>query len=594
MKITPLAAGLVVGLLASPALAQYPSDPALNVAIADGAFEEAQPKIVPAADGGCYISWFANDPSGSPAGGYDVRLQRLNPAGLPEWPVGGILVADRGFSSTQDYGLAVDPQGNALLTFRDDRGVGTQITAAMVTPASFQVWGPTGIQLTSTSDFLAAPKICGTTDGHVIVAWTQNNTVRLQRLDALGANTWGSDIVLSSGGAFSLSDMHASDNGSAIFSFVSDSGSFGSPRELKAQKVSPAKVPLWGAGHVPVLDSGSLQFGNFPTFVPDGAGGAVFAWYTSSPSLEVYAQRLDTNGNELFPHNGVAVSTNATQVRVGPSVAFDAAEQEVFVAYEELTASQSMDGISAQKFDATGNRLWGASGLALQPVGGNDYGDVAASELTVGSTDGLLVTYSDSTGFGQDQLFSQRIDDSGSLLGGTIPLSTTPATKYRVTSRTTPVGHVVVAWQDDRSGSAGVFAQDVLPSGVLGGEATAVPILGSGANPLALLSLTPPRIGQIWSVGVDKSANPGAAATAVFGYAAASAPIVLPQGELLLDVASPFVFVNVTAGPVTIDNHFLMVPNLVDLIGVQFACQAVLVGGTGDVLTSGLQVTLGL
>ncbi|MDF1798577.1 MAG: hypothetical protein P1V81_05335 [Planctomycetota bacterium] len=583
-----------LGAAAAPALAQYPIDPALNLAVADGAFEEAQPKVVATSDGGCYVSWFASDPSGSPAFGYDVRLQRLNRAGQPEWPAGGILVADRGFSSTQDYGLAVDPSGNALLAFRDDRGVGTQITAAMVTPASLQLWGPTGVQLTSTTDFLAAPKICGTTDGHVIVAWTQNNTVRLQRLDALGANTWGSDIVLSSGGAFSLSDMHASDNGSAIFSFVSDSGSFGSPRELKAQKVSPAKVPLWGAGHVALLDSGSLQFGNFPTFMPDGAGGAVFAWYTSSPSLEVYAQRLDAAGNELFPHNGVAVSTDASQLRVGPSLAFDATEQELFVAYEELNSSQSIDGVSAQKFDAAGNRMWGASGLALQPLGGNDYGDVSAAELTVGSTDGLLVTYSDSAGFGQDQLVSQRVDDAGGLLGGTIPLSTTPAQKYRVTSRTTPFGHVVAVWQDDRSGSPGIFAQDVLPSGELGGAAGAVPILGSGTNPVALLSLTPPMLGHVWSVGVDKSANPGAIATAIFGYAAASAPVALPQGELLLDLTSPYVFVSVVAGPVTIDNHFFPVPGSIDLVGIQLACQAALVGGAGDLLTNGLQVTLGL
>ena len=43
-----------------------------------------------------------------------------------------MLVADRGFSSTQDYGLDVDSAGNALLAFRDDRFVGTQITAAKV------------------------------------------------------------------------------------------------------------------------------------------------------------------------------------------------------------------------------------------------------------------------------------------------------------------------------------------------------------------------------------------------------------------------------------------------------------------------------
>ena len=35
-----------------------------------------------------------------------------------------------------------------------------------------------------------------------------------------------------------------------------------------------------------VFDGGSLQFGEFPYFLSDGNGGAVFAWYSSSPSLQ--------------------------------------------------------------------------------------------------------------------------------------------------------------------------------------------------------------------------------------------------------------------------------------------------------------------
>ena len=49
-------------------------------------------------------------------------------------------LADRGFSSTEDYGLAVDTAGNALLAFRDDRGDFIQITAAKVSPAGTVLW----------------------------------------------------------------------------------------------------------------------------------------------------------------------------------------------------------------------------------------------------------------------------------------------------------------------------------------------------------------------------------------------------------------------------------------------------------------------
>lgn len=298
--LLPVAALAATVLFALPATAQFSTDAAANLAVAGEAYEEAQPKVVVTADGGFYVSWFANDPGGSPAGGYDVRLQRFNSFGLAEWPAGGILVADRGFSSTQDYGLATDGQGNALLAFRDDRSGSTQVTASLITPGSFQAWGPTGVQLTNTGDFIAAPKIAGATDGHTYVAWTQGSSVRLQRLDATGAATWANDIVLTPpAGSYSLADMQASDNGAAIFSWVAQAGGFTSPRHLYANKVSPAGAPLWGAGHVQVFDGGSLQFGNFPGFVPDDAGGACFGWYSSSPSLEAFAQRVDAAGNEL-------------------------------------------------------------------------------------------------------------------------------------------------------------------------------------------------------------------------------------------------------------------------------------------------------
>ena len=94
-----------LGLAAAPALGQWSSDAAVNTPIASANGEQVQPKIRATADGGCYVTFFDNQ-----SGGYDVRVQRLNAAGEVQWP-GGVLVADRSFSSTQDYGASVDTAG---------------------------------------------------------------------------------------------------------------------------------------------------------------------------------------------------------------------------------------------------------------------------------------------------------------------------------------------------------------------------------------------------------------------------------------------------------------------------------------------------
>lgn len=598
MQLSLIAASGLALVLAftSPATAQFSTDAAANLVVAGEAYEEAQPKVVVTADGGFYVSWFANDPGGSPAGGYDVRLQRFNSFGLAEWPAGGILVADRGFSSTQDYGLATDGQGNALLAFRDDRSGSTQVTASLITPGSFQAWGPTGVQLTNTGDFIAAPKIAGATDGHTYVAWTQGSSVRLQRLDATGAATWANDIVLTPpAGSYSLADMQASDNGAAIFSWVAQAGGFTSPRHLYANKVSPAGAPLWGAGHVQVFDGGSLQFGNFPGFVPDDAGGACFGWYSSSPSLEAFAQRVDAAGNELFPHNGVSASTDPTQVRVSPAIAFDPTEGAVVLAYTELNAAQSQSGLSAQKFGPTGSRLWGPTGVQPVPIGLTQVGDVGVASLHVGQVQGAALTYTSSAGFGQDQLFAVRLDDAGAALGSPDALSTTPASKFRNTTTATPQGNVLTVWQDDASGSADIAVQNLLPKGALGGAPAVTPLLGSGLNPAALTAAVGPRLGQSWFVALDKASDPTALLSAVFIYGKAlPAPALLPEGELLVDVTSPLVAQSIKTSGLTIDAHPFPVPAVIAYVGITVHAQGAILGVTSTTLTNGLSATVGL
>jgi hypothetical protein len=279
--------------------AAWPDDPATNLVISDASGPQVQPKVVPTSDGGLYISWFGGS-------GYDVYLQRLDAAGNALWQDGGVLIADRGFSSTQDYDLDVDAGDNALLAFRDDRPGGTQITATKVSPVGVQIWGDNGVQLTSTTDFVAAPKHAATTDGNSVVGWTNNDVVKLQKLDANGDALWGAGVTIShASNSFSASDLDTSDDGGVIISLVL--GFFGPT--YYAQKLDSDGNFLWGDDPIAIFDGGTIQIGNFPQFVPDGSGGAVFSWYGVSP-LQCYVQRVLADGTEAFAHNGVTVSTD--------------------------------------------------------------------------------------------------------------------------------------------------------------------------------------------------------------------------------------------------------------------------------------------
>jgi len=469
---TPLLATAVMLLgTAGPAMAQWSSDPAVNLRIASGAGEQVQAKLAPTGDGGTYVSWFDNG-----SGGYDVRLQRLDAAGNAMLGANGVLVADRGFSSTQDYALDVDAAGNALLAFRDDRFGGTQITATVIAPNGASLWGPNGVQLTNTTGFVAAPKIAGTSDGQAVVAWTEDSDTRVQRLDGFGNAVWLGDVVLTpAAGRYSASDLQDS-GADAILGIVHQTGSsFSSPKHIVAQKFDATGAALWGPAPVAVFDGGSLQIGNFPTLQSDGSGGALFAWYGVSP-LQCYAQRILANGSEAFPHNGAPGSTNAAQIRVSPSVAFDAVSNSTFLFWEEQNGGQSQSGLSGQRFDATGAPQWGANGTTLLGLSSTKITGVQ----TLWNGAETFVFWSSSAGFGQDVIRGASVDAAGAFALGPFDVGSTPSNKLRLTARTSSAGESLVAWEDEDLDAGDILGQNVRADGSLGGSLGTLDCFGLG------------------------------------------------------------------------------------------------------------------
>jgi hypothetical protein len=465
--ITALVMVLTVG---QAAWGQWSSDPSVNLALADKVNnDQVQPKLRVLPNNEWWVSWFDADPNSPPPVGYSVYLQRLTVGGVEQFAHDGTMVADLSNGSTEDYGLDIDTAGNALLAFLDTReGNNQQVTAAKTSKAGNPLWGVNGVQLTSDADQHYAPKITGTSDGGVVVAWTtafgRTSNVKLQKLDKDGNLVWSNPIVFhESGYQYFLADLHAADNGSVIVSWVRENGFFGD-KQLRANKVSASGKKLWGSGNLAIFDSGSLQFGNFPYFIPDGSGGAVFGWYTSTPALQCFAQHIRADGSEAFPHNGSAGSTDLNNIRVEPSVSYRAATDETFLFWTEEDSNQFVNGVSGQKFDAQGNSQWGATGRAIIPLGADSQTFV--KNVQTGS--GAMVLWVDSPGYGMSTMQAAKLDGKGNRLCAPFALSSAPANKYGLSVATARSGLIAVAWTDDRMGNNSIYIQDVNPNCTLG------------------------------------------------------------------------------------------------------------------------------
>jgi hypothetical protein len=471
--------GLLAALVVNPAFAQWSSDPAVNLSIADRSGEQVQPKIVPTADGGFYISWFDNS-----TGGYDVYLQRLDAAGNEQLPHNGVLVANRDFTSTQDYGLDVDADGNALLAYRLNGSNGiAQIAAQKVAPDGSLQWLPGGVIVSNDAGGANAPKITATGSGTVAVAWSgSDGTLVVQKLDATGMPLWGPTgvSIVPPSGFFFLADLHGDADGNVIVSWGAQLSTF--DRELWTQKLAAADgANLWGSVPVKVFGgtNGALQFGYFPPFIADGAGGAVFVWYTVTTMGSVHLQHILANGSAAFAQNGVDASTDTTRNHFEPGGAYDATTGDIYAVWQEANAQQTRFGTYAQRIDSTGTRQWGAAGKVLVPLGLTDQSQMRALPLA----GGVLASWVSDDSPNPMPIHVARIGAGGNYVwpGNVIDIKTGPTDTSRLTGALSASAYAAYTWTDNGAGGEGdIKAQNIQFDGTLGNPVVVDLIFANG------------------------------------------------------------------------------------------------------------------
>jgi hypothetical protein len=310
------------------------------------------------------------------------------------------------------------------------------------------------------SSFKGNPKITPTSDGAVVIAWIDDSDIVLQRVNSSGAPQWGPSgitIAAPAGLTYSLTDLHTGGSGTVIVSWVSSAG-FSGPKHLLANKLGADGSLLWGADHVTVFDGGSLQFGNFPSFLSDGAGGAVFGWYQVDP-LQSRAQHILSDGSEAFPHNGSLGSTDTSHDQVNPSVSYDPATSSTYLFWDEiLEGPQTNEGISGQKFDSTGAAQWSSTGVVVQPFTSSAVINVTSTFTSTGA----LVVWSSEPAFAQDTIMGARLDASGTLTCEPFAVSSRVSSKSRLDLTFSGVTEDALAvWSDGRSDGGDIYGQNI-------------------------------------------------------------------------------------------------------------------------------------
>ena len=494
-------AAFAAATLAAPALAQYSSSASAPLAVWATASDDVQPKTAPAPSDGHYMSFLSGP-------GYDVMVVRLDRNGNAVWAA-PVVVEDRAQSSTTDYGMASDAAGNVYLAYDHPNGATPAIRVKSLDSSGNTRWS----QIVTSVSGVNVGRVTVASDGAVWVCHAQNATPRVQRFDAAtGTPSFATPLTITETGATQIpADIQPSVDGAVIMSCVRYT-TFSGAKVLRAHRINVDGSRPWAAIGTPVFTAGSLQFGNFPSFISDGAGGAYFCWYATGP-LQSYAQRIDASGAVLWGTSGVAVTTTTTDNRVSPSMVLGA-DNRLYVFWSQQTPNTSIYGIYGQCF-AKGARQWGNSGAAVEPMSVVSYSRGLATAGRAG--DGVVCFYVESASAVQDALRCKRMSSTG-VAEWSADVATSSGVKYRLASAPGASNGCVLAWQGGATtGASDVFAARVGADGVLGVPPAGNPadLNGDGSVNAADLATLLGQWGLSGSADLDGNGTVGAADLAI-------------------------------------------------------------------------------
>jgi len=466
---------LFILILTTMSMGQWSTDPLENSLVSGAPGEQAIPKAAITSTGETYISWFSVE-----NGNYNIRLQYFDHQGMPQLAHDGMLVSDApSMTWLTDYDLIIDAADHAVLTWQDVRFGSNNIVAQRISPAGDLIWGPDGLELSNNPDFEPGGKLAILDDGHILVAWQSAGDLTVIRMDKIsmgGDLVWPDTIVLSAppGASATYPQPVAAQDGSFILVWYEETGPLWSPnREIKAQRFSPTGDALW-----PTATSVSL--GDYipvyvqPQVISNEDGGCFIAWYCGrdpNPNhLTSFVQHVAADGSIQMETNGVELSTHPSNIHLNPSLVWNQGTQHLFAYWIEETANQNQYGISGQKLTANGQRLWGGSGLSIQPLEDGQISHLSARP----AGNGVVLTYSRNI-FGNVTdvaILALRLDADGAPVWPAQPVELSAVVSAKLHPMTTAFGgnQLVSCWGDERGQDRDIYAQNLSLSGTLGPE----------------------------------------------------------------------------------------------------------------------------
>jgi hypothetical protein len=352
--------------------------------------------------GGAIVIWpdFPSQPEEEPSS-LQTHVARIDSEGNIKWR-----------RDIPGINLAItDGSGGVIIAYTDSYD---EIAVLKVDAGGNLPWGQDGVSLNLGEPY-AFPIGSDGLGGVIVVAPTLrgSNIISAQRVDSNGNVLWQTGGVQACVGPAEGAQVVSDGAGGAIIAYMRgipcEDGIGWCDTDIYAQRIDAEGNVLWGPDGVPICAGPSHP--NSPRIVADGAGGAIifFTFVGSEVSAPGYfairAQRIDADGHKLWDED----------VEVWP------------IGYHSLVSDGFGGGISvqyggdgrsagAQRLDATGRKLWGPDGTTLT------LPDLHSDSVVQDGCGGALISWTAVKFKGEEvsqvSYYVQRIDAEGNLPWG--------------------------------------------------------------------------------------------------------------------------------------------------------------------------------
>lgn len=432
------------------AIAQWNANTTINTPVCTAPNKQVDTRMMDDGQGGAFIAW-KDYRNGMP----DIYIQHIDSLGNALWQVDGVaLCTDPADQSTP--AIVSDMRGGAIVAWSDWRsGVERDLYAQRVNANGQIMWQLDGAIVSNKPIREHNEKIISDGAGGAIVVWEQQQgdwDIATQRLDSNGVMMWANGgIVLFDTDNNRLNPKVQSDGKGGAFISCQDFRN-GIDYDVYAQHIDANGILKWTSGGKVVCGAMGTQFNT--KIDPDSSSGGVYiAWVDQRNGMDydIYAQRIDSAGNDLWAHNGIIVcgetgNQSAVDILSNPKVGGC-----IFTWKDERNGNND---IYCQKLNSAGARQWYNNGVRI-----SDAIDEQLNPNITGNGDGGAVICWQDFRNGNWDVYAQAVDKTGIVAwhNNGVAVSTALDEQSSAKNVSDKHGGSIFAWQDKRSGISDIY-----------------------------------------------------------------------------------------------------------------------------------------